>query len=165
MARNASARAATTALDITHGALRRSHASMTWLSQKSCFDDVALPPNPFRPEFDRDPPTTPPTRPEGSRLLKNAGERPISVARGQVRHLTLESLGAQRGRRVHGVALAAPARRRVVRGARAGAIIAATAHDVSIASCGRVERVRFACARRGRSIHPISPPAQTRRRG
>jgi len=37
------------------------------------FDDVALPPSPFRPGFDRDPPTTPPTRPEGSRLLKNAG--------------------------------------------------------------------------------------------
>ena len=37
------------------------------------FDDVAIPPSPFRPGFGRDPPTTPPTRPEGSRLLKNAG--------------------------------------------------------------------------------------------
>ena len=40
---------------------------------EAVFATSSTPPSPFRPGFDRDPPTTPPTRPEGSRLLKNAG--------------------------------------------------------------------------------------------
>ena len=72
MARNASARAATTAWS-KHNRPAKNRGFDTWLAKNRGFDDVALPPSPFRPGFGRDPPTTPPTHPEGSRLLKNAG--------------------------------------------------------------------------------------------